>query len=139
MHVGRAAWRDVLVTPAHTVAVAFPLIVPGGSGLSKWFRSSRDASGACDTTRTTALPADAARESEPSNCGRNCVSCPNCKRKKPATYAVPTACCCFAVSRPGYFAPQGDAFSSPDQSSFDGATDCPGVHSVLKKLWLAPI
>lgn len=20
----------------------------------------------------------------------------------------------------------------------DGATDCPGVHSVLKKLWLAP-
>jgi hypothetical protein len=53
-------------------------------------------------------------------------------------YAAPTACCSFAVNRPAYFAPHGDVFSSPHQSSLDGATDCPGVHSVLKKLWLAP-
>lgn len=56
----------------------------------------------------------------------------------PATYAVPTARCSALVSRAAVAVPHA-AFGAPNQSSCDGAFESPGVHSVLKKLWLAPI
>jgi hypothetical protein len=53
-------------------------------------------------------------------------------------YAVPTARCSALVSRVGLALPHTSSFAG-DQSSLDGATETPGVHSVLKKLWSAPM
>jgi hypothetical protein len=44
----------------------------------------------------------------------------------------------LAVSRPAVLVPQV-AVDAPYQSSSEGAAERPGVHSVLKKLWLAPM
>ncbi|GAA2375983.1 hypothetical protein GCM10010170_079830 [Dactylosporangium salmoneum] len=53
-------------------------------------------------------------------------------------YAVPTARCSALVSRVGALLPQTPSVEA-DQSSLEGATETPGVHSVLKKLWSAPM
>ena len=111
MHVGVQPYRRMAGSHPHTPSLTLTGDRSRRQGLVEWFTSRRDPTGACDTTRTTARPAEAARESDPSNCGRNFVSWPSCSRKNPATYAVPTACCCFAVNRPAYFAPHGDSFS----------------------------
>src|SRR4051794_37118883 len=78
----------------------------------------------------------------PSKSGRNCFSPPWTRRKKPAMYAVPTARCSAEVRRvvvaeAAAAVPQTESVEA-DQSSDEGATETPGVHSVLKKLWSVP-
>ena len=85
-----------------------------------------------------ASPCEATRAREPSKSGSTAWS-PAAKRcTAPATYAVPTARCSAALSRWGSAVPQVWS-DSPAQSSHAGDAEVRGVHSVLKKLWLAPI
>src|SRR5207249_2066886 len=79
-----AAPPDGSLTPAQTSADTFPVADPAGSGLSRWLTSRRLTSGAWETTRTPARPAEAARESAPPSHRRNLVPWPSSQRQEDA-------------------------------------------------------
>ena len=141
---GAAAGIVRPVRLAHGCAVARPEVRTSELVDSNDVSVERAEEGAVVTVRTSALPTTSGRVPEPSNIGRNCFSAPSVSRNQPAMYAVPRSYWASADRRIDVAAtagtgPQVWLVDVAPQSSLTPAGNFPGVQTVLKKLWFAPM